>query len=80
MFIFFVFLRLRSGHLLLSASTYFIVRALSCVICILPISEFLCFFFRLVFLRNSYQVFLGWRFFCALVPGTLARGLPTSII
>jgi len=37
MFIFFVSLRLCSSHLLLSASTYFIVRVLSaCVICTLP--------------------------------------------
>ena len=37
MFIFFLSLRLCSSHMLLSASTYFVVRVLSaCVICTLP--------------------------------------------
>ena len=50
MFIFFVSLRLCSSHLLLSASTYFIVRVLSaCVICTLPHLGILLFFIRLVF-------------------------------
>ena len=49
MFIF-VSLRLCSSHLLLSASTYFIVRVLSaCVICTLPHLGILLFFIRLVF-------------------------------
>ena len=46
MFILFVSLRLCSSHLLLSASTYYIVRALSAyVICTLPHLVF-CFFFN----------------------------------
>ena len=50
MFIFFVSLRLCSSHLLLSASTYFIVRVLSaCVICTLPHIGIILFFTRLVF-------------------------------
>ena len=51
MFIFFVFLSLCSSHLLLSATTRFIVRVLSaCVICTLPHLGILLFFFiRLVF-------------------------------
>ena len=46
MFIFFVSLRLCSSHLLLRASTYFIVRVLSgcCVICTLPHLGILLFF------------------------------------
>ena len=51
MFIFFVSLRLCSNHLLLSASTHFIVRVISacCVICTLPHLGILLFFIRLVF-------------------------------
>ena len=50
MLLFFVSLRLCSSHLLLSASTYFIVRVLSaCAICILPHLGILLFFIRLVF-------------------------------
>ena len=49
MFIFFVSLRLCSSHLLLSASTCFIVCVLSaCVICTLPHLGILLFFIRLV--------------------------------
>ena len=49
-FIFFVSLRLCSSHLLLSASTYFIVRVLSaCVICTLPHLGIVSFFVRLAF-------------------------------
>ena len=44
----FVSLRLCS-NLLLSASTYFIVRVLSCVICTLPHLVILLFFFRIAF-------------------------------
>ena len=80
MFIFSVFLRLWSSHLLLSASTYFIVRVLSaCVICILPHLGNTSIFIRLVFSRSSY--FSGGVFCCccALVPGTLALDLPTLI-
>ena len=48
MFIFFVSLRLCSSHLLLSASTYFIVRVISaCVFCTLPNLGILSFFIRL---------------------------------
>ena len=48
MFIFFVSLCLCSSHLLLSASTYFMVRVLSaCVICTLPLIGILFFFIRL---------------------------------
>ena len=67
MFIFFVSLRLCSIHLLLSASTYFIVRVLSacCVICTLPHLEILLFFISLVFFfRSSY--FSGGVFFVVL--------------
>ena len=46
MFIFFASLRLCSSNLLLSASTYFIVRVLSVVSSVpYPISEFVCFSF-----------------------------------
>ena len=81
MFIFFVSLRLCSSHLLLSASTYFIVRVLSaCVVCTLPHIEILLFFYSSSFFF-SQLLFLGWRFFCcALVPGTLALDLPTLIL
>ena len=81
-FIFFVSLRLCSSHLLLSASTYFIVRVLSaCVICTPPhlgILRFFCSFS--IFFRSSY--FSGGVFFCccALVPGTPALDLPTLIL
>ena len=63
MVIFFVSLRLCSSHLLLlSASTYFIVRVFSaCVICTLPHFGILLFFIRLVFFRSSY--FSGGVFF-----------------
>ena len=55
-FIFFMSLRLCSSHLLLSASTYIIVRVRSaCVICSLPHLGILLFFIHLVFLfRSSY--------------------------
>ena len=50
MFIFFVSLRLCSNHLLLSASTCFIVRVLSaCVICTLTHLGILLFYIRLTF-------------------------------
>ena len=50
MFVFSVFLRTWSNHLLLSASTYFIVRVLSaCVIRILPHLGIILFFIRLEF-------------------------------
>ena len=63
MFVFFVSLRLCSSHLLLSASTYSIVRVFSaCVICNLPHLGILLFFIRLVFFfRISY--FSGGVFF-----------------
>ena len=67
MFIFFVSLGLCSSHLLLSASTYFIVRVFSaCVICILPHLGIIMFFIRLLFFRSSY--FSGGVFFllCSL--------------
>ena len=80
MFILFVSLRLCSRHLLLSASTYFIVRVLSaCVICSLPHLRILWLFIRLVFFFRSYY-FSGGVFCCALVPGTLALDLPTLIL
>ena len=54
MFIFFVFLRLCSSHLL-SSSTYFIVRVLSaCVICTLPHLGILLSLFVWYFFRSSY--------------------------
>ena len=55
MFSFFVSLRLCSTHLLLSASTYFIVRVLSlcCVICTLPHLGMLLYSFS-IFFRSSY--------------------------
>ena len=68
MFIFFVFLRLCSSHLLLSASTYFRVRVRvlsSCVICFLPHLGIPLLLFVHVF-RSSYllgrllcKIFLG---------------------
>ena len=67
MLTFLVFLRLCSSHLLLSASTYFIVRVFSaCVICILPHLGIIMFFIRLLFFRSSY--FSGGVFFllCSL--------------
>ena len=80
MFIF-VPLRLCSSHLLLSASTYFMVRVLSAyVICTLPHLGsllFFCsssiFFFGALISRMAF-------FCCALVPGTLALDLPTLIL
>ena len=56
MFIFFVSLRLCSSHLLLSASTYFIVRVLSaCVICTLHHLGIHRFFYSFsIFFRSSY--------------------------
>ena len=79
-FTLFVSLPLCSSHLLLSASTYFIVRVISaCVICtwypILYRNSF-------VLIRLFFFVALISRvaFFCgALVPGTLALDLPTLI-
>ena len=73
MFLFSVFLRLCSSHLLLSSKQYmfFLVSSVSCLI-----SEFL----RLVcsvFFRSSY--FLGGVLVVLLYPGTLALVLPTSI-
>ena len=66
MFIFFVSLRLCSSHLLLSASTHFIVRVLSaCVICTLPHLGIILFYIRLVsFFRGLY--FSGGVFFVVL--------------
>ena len=61
MFILFVPLRLCSNHLLLSASTYFIVRVLSaCVICTLPHLGIRLFLTRyssiyIVYIRSSYS-------------------------
>ena len=82
---FFVSLRLCSSYLLLSATTYFVVRLLSaCVICTLrtPSRNYFV-FIRLVFFF-SYLVALVSRvafgFCCALVPGTLALDLPTLIL
>ena len=51
MFSFFVSLRLCSSHLVLTASTYFIVRVISacCVICTLPQLRILLFFIRFFF-------------------------------
>ena len=82
MFISFVSLGLCSSHLLLSASTHLIVRVLAaCVICTLPHLGILLFFYPSIFFFFSWLLFLGWRFFCcALVPGTLALDLPTSIL
>ena len=77
MFIFFVLLRLCSSHLLLSASTYFMVCVLSaCVICI-PAHPEIPVFIPILFFRSSY--FSGGLFRCALVPGTLALDLPSLI-
>ena len=67
MFIFFVSLRLCSSRLLLSASTYFIVRVLSacCVICTLLHLGILLFFYSFsIFFRSSY--FSGGVFFVVL--------------
>ena len=67
MFIFLVSLRLCSSHMLLSASTYFVVRVLSaCVICTLPHLGILSFFhsFSLFFFFSSY--FSGGVFFVVL--------------
>ena len=83
MFIF-VSLRLCSSHLLLSASTYFIVRVPSAsVVCTLPHLGILVVFyssrFFVLFSRSSY--FAGGVFFCCvLVPGRLALDLPTLIL
>ena len=76
MFIF-VSLRLCSSHLLLSASTYFIVRVrfACCVICTLPHLGIL-FFIRLVFCFVALISRVAF-FCCAFVPGTLAFDLPT---
>ena len=80
MFIFFVSLRLCSSHLILSARTYFIVRVLSaCVICTLPDLGILLFFVRLFFFFVAVISRVAF-FCCALVPGTLALDLPTSIL
>ena len=79
MFIFFVSFRLCSSHLLLWASTYFIVHVLSaCVSCTLPHLGILLFFcsFFFFFVALISRVF----FCCALVPGTLALGLATLIL
>ena len=55
MFIFSVFVRLSRSHLLLSASTYFIVRVLSaCVTCTLPHLGILPFFIRAKRVSNCY--------------------------
>ena len=72
LFIFFVSLRLCSSHLLLSASTYFIVRVLSaCVICTLPHLGIILFIIRLVFFFEALISRVAF-FCCALVPGTLS--------
>ena len=78
MFIFSVFLRLWCSHLLLSVSTYLIVRVLSaCVICTLPHLGIILFYsFSIFFVALIARV----AFFCALVPGTLALDLPTLIL
>ena len=76
----FVVLRLCGSHLLHSASRYFMVRVVACVICILPqlgIPLFL-FVYRYSFFRSFY--FSGGVFWCTLVPGALALGLPTLIL
>ena len=69
MFIFFVSLRLCSSHLLLSASTYFIVRVFSaCVICTLPHLGILLFFWSssFYFFLNRSSYFSGSVFFIVL--------------
>ena len=80
MFIF-VSLRQCSSHLLLSASTHFVVSCYFCLSHLYPTpSRNSLVFIRLVFdfFGSSY---FGWRFFrCALVPGTLALDLPTLIL
>ena len=86
MCIFFVSLRLCSSHLLLSASTQFIlvVRVLfACHLFPTPSRNSFVFLFVQFFLLFCFSqlLFLGWRFFCcALVPGTLAHDLPTLIL
>ena len=79
MCIFFVSLRLCNSHLLLSASTYFIVRFLSpCVICTPPHLGIMLFFIRFVY--SYFFVALTSRvafFCCATELGTLALDLPT---
>ena len=69
MFTFFVLTRLCSSELLLSASTYFIVRVLSCVICILPRLAIPLLLPGIRLLIFSY--FSGGVFCCDLVHGTL---------
>ena len=76
MFISFVSLRLFSSHLLLSVSTYFIVRVLSACCVIYPTPSRNSFVFYAFFFRSSY--FSGGVLFCfAFVPGMLALDLPT---
>ena len=82
MFIFFVSLRLCSSHLLLSATTYFIVRVHSaCVICTQPHLGILFLYSSInsFFFRSSYFS-CGVFCCCALVPGRLALDLPTMIL
>ena len=80
MFIF-VSLRLCSSHLLLSASTYFILHVISArVICTLPHLGILLVFIRLVFFFVAFFCRVAFVFCCALLPATLARDLPTLII
>ena len=79
MFIF-VSLRQCSSHLLLSASTHFIVRVLSAwIICTLPHLGIIWFSFVWFLLFFVALISAGVFFGCALVPGTLALDLPTSI-
>ena len=69
MIIFFVSLPQYSSYLLLSESTYFIVRVLVSFVSCLGIP---------LFLLVYYYYFSGGVFFCcALIPGTLALDLPT---
>ena len=81
MFIF-VSLRLCSSHLLLSASAYFMGRALSaCVICTLPHLGILLFFYSCSFFVLFVALISRVAFFCcALVPDTLALDLTTLIL
>ena len=80
-FIFFVSLRLCSSHLLLSASTYFILHVISArVICTLPHLGILLVFIRLVFFFVAFFCRVAFVFCCALLPATLARDLPTSTL
>ena len=68
----FVSLRLCSSNLLLSESTYFIVRVLVSFVSCLGIP---------LFLLVYYYYFSGGVFFCcALIPGTLALDLPIVIL